>query len=90
MKVAAPVYEEGIVQYVKLVVHQTELESLLHLVCPALPGEPLVVCRLPVGPDVDRLPVVEGSLSLGHVEHVEAGLDLRCRHPLSGPAEWRL
>ena len=77
MKVAAPVYEEGIVQYVKLVVHQTELESLPHLVCPALPGEPLVVCWLPVGADVDRLPVVEGSLSLGHVEHVEVRPHLR-------------
>ena len=43
--VGGPVYEEGVVQDVELVVHQTELESLVHLVRPALPGQSLLVPR---------------------------------------------
>ena len=39
-------YEEGVVQDVKLVVHQTELESLVHLVRPSLPGQSLVVPQI--------------------------------------------
>ena len=39
-------YEEGVVQDMKLVVHQTELESLVHLVRPALPGQSLLVPRI--------------------------------------------
>ena len=39
-------YEEGVVQDVELVVHQAELESLVHLVRPALPGQSLLVPRI--------------------------------------------
>merc|ERR1719384_616753 len=54
-----PVYQESVVQDVELVVEETEFEALRHLVRPALPGEPLVVPGLLVGPDVYRLPVLE-------------------------------
>ena len=39
-------YEEGVVQDVELVVHQAELESLVHLVRPALPGQSFLVPRM--------------------------------------------
>ena len=51
-------YQESIVQNVKLIIQQAKFEALSHLVRPALPGEPLVVPGLLVGPDVERLPVV--------------------------------
>ena len=41
-----PVYEEGVVQDVKLVIHQTELESLVHLVRPSFPGQSLIVPQI--------------------------------------------
>ena len=73
----SPVYQEGVVQNVELVVEETEFEALRHLVRPALPGEPLVVPGLLVGPDVDRLPVLERLHPLAHMEHVHPRLDLR-------------
>ena len=40
-----PVYEEGIVQDMKLIIEKTEFEPLGHLIRPSLPGKSLIIQR---------------------------------------------
>ena len=74
-------YQESVIKNVKLIIQQTKFEALVHLVRPALPGEPLVVPGLLVGPDIYGLPVVVRVNSLTDVEDVHAWLYL-CLLPL--------
>ena len=70
-------YEESIIENVKLIIQQTKFKALSHFVRPALPGEPLIVPGLLVGPDVYWLPVVVGVNPLTDVENIHARLYLR-------------
>ena len=74
-------YEESIIENVKLIIQQTKFEALSHFVRPALPGEPLIVPGVLVGPDVYWLPEVVGVNPLTDVENVHARLYL-CLLPL--------
>ena len=72
-------YQESIIENVKLIIQQTKFEALSHFVRPALPGEPLIVPGLLVGPDVYWLRVeiiiikflMERKDNIGRVEPCE-------------------
>ena len=65
-------HQERVVQDLEVVVQDAQRVPLRHLVALALPAEALVVQRVAVGPDEDRLPVDEVAQPLADVEHPQA------------------
>lgn len=63
--------EEGIVEYLKLVIKYAQRVALRHFVAFTLPAQSLVVVRVHVGPNVDWFPMHKISRSLSYVENPE-------------------
>lgn len=65
------VHEEAVVENVEVIVEHTKRISLRHLIALPLPAQPLVVVRVGVCTDVDRLPMNKVSGPFTDVENAE-------------------